>query len=283
MKKIFCLLLLPSLVLTGCTNEITPDEAEDVAADIRAFEGDANSISELKVKSKATVHISGTKERQVNDNKQNESLTFELSTRFNYIYFCELISSKDKVEETESSSEVEQWIYMKKKTLFKATRNKRKGSETKVFSKVETYSKAIKEFSSLFDQYLNRAYELARGTSFLDTSVFSNYLGKYEDDLMYAAKFYSSGSGNLKIVGGAKLDSTDENSNKAKGVGTLSCNWKNYLIKSANLALTISQGDGTNKNDLKTDVAISEKVSKLVIPSYPNLSSYREGNEAPFM
>lgn len=278
MKKIFCLLLLSCFALTGCSSEISPEEADDIAADLRAYEGNINRISELKVKSKSTLHNKGTSNRQLIDNKHNETLTYELSTRFNYIHYFSSTSETDKVEEISNLSETEQWIYMKKKTLIKATRTKTKGSENKTYTKVENYSSAYKVFSTLFDAYLLKAYEQARGTSFLDTSVFSKYLERYENNLVYAAKFYSSGSGNFRIVGGAKLDSSDENSNNAKGVGTLSCSWNNYLLKSANLAFTLSLGDGTNKNDLKTDVAVSENVSKFIIPTYPNLSSFSESS-----
>ena len=279
MKRIACLLFVATFALTGCSKEITSTEAEDIARDIKEYKVDVDSISELKVKCKVSSHTSGTTNRELSDDKHESSETYELSSRFNYIHIYSSYGSKDKVEESSKSNETERWFYMKKKVLYKVYKNKSLGSETKTYSKVEKYSDAIKEFSNIFDTYMPYAYQLARGDYFLEINSFTNLLGDdYTEGMSYAAKFYSSGAGNLRIAGAAKLDEQKDNGFKRTGVGTLSAKWNHYILKNAVLALTINTTDGTNKNDTKLNIALSEKTSTLVIPSYPNLSNYAESS-----
>ena len=277
MKKLLSLLIASLFVLPGCAKEISPEDAEVVAQDIKTHEINPNSISEIKLKEKVSVHISGTKNRELTDYKYTESRTYELSSKFNYIHIVSSHSQKDKVENEDSNSEREEWVYMKNKMLFKATKIKSKGSEQKYYSKIEKYSEAIKEFSKVFDSNVSTVCNEARGTNFLDTSIFDKYVDEeYQDSFSYVAKFYSSGDGNFRVIGAAKVEDNEQEDIKTKGVGTLSCNWNKYLLKKASLALTMTTSDGTNKNDLKYDLALSEKVSSIVIPKYPNISSFAQ-------
>ena len=279
MKRKFCLLFVPLLLLSGCAREISAEQAEEVAGDIKNSSLDINTISELKVKYKNSAHLSGTRNRELVDYKNEFTTTYELSTRFNYIHVYSKQSEADKVESTDSYTENESWYYMRKKVLYKATRRKNKGSETKSYTKVEKYSEAIKEFSYQFDLYMKEAYTVARGTEFLDESLIYNYVdSKYETSFKYGAKFYSSGEGNLRVIGAAKCDNYEYEGIPAKVNGTLSCKWDNYLLKNANLSVNINTDDGTSKNDLKNSHTLSKKVSTLIIPTYPRLSSYAEGN-----
>lgn len=277
MKKIACLLLIGPFILTGCSKEVSPTEAEDIANGIKEYNIDPNSISELKVKYKESSHNNGTTNRELIDKKKDMTRIYELSTRFNYIHTSYSYSNKDKVGNSSLSEERESWFYMKKKVLYKVVRFKTQGNERKTYSKVENYSKAIKEFSKLFDENMAKAYTNAEGKQFLDTDNFVNILGDdYVEGMYYLVKFYSSGAGNLKIAGAAKLDEQKENNITRKGVGTLSAKWNHYILKKAALAFTIKSTDGTSKNDMKINVSYSESVSSLVIPSYPNLSNYAE-------
>lgn len=282
MKKSLIFLFLSALTLTGCSNEITPDEAENVANDIKTYRANIDSISELKVKCKYSYHYNGTSNRELINEKEEVSYTYELSSKFNYIHISSTSSDEDKVGETSNKEEEEQWYYMKRKVLYKVNRRKFKGSETKTYSKVEKYSEAIKEFSNTFDSIMPKAYKVARGEEFLDIDNFEKYFDeKYVSGMNYGAKFYSSGSGNLRVVGAATLKENENNNGKASGVGALTCKWKKYLLSSASLSLTASTSDGTNKNDMKLTVSISEKVNNFFIPTYPKLSNYAEGSSLP--
>lgn len=274
-KRIF--ILIPLLLLSGCAKEINSEKAQEVADDIKKTELNVDTITELKVKYKTSTHLSGSRNRELVDNKSEFTTTYELSTRFNYIHVYTKQSEADKVENTDSYVENEGWYYMKKKVLYKATRTKNKGSETKSYTKVEKYTEAIKEFSYQFDLCLKEAYTIARGTEFLNESIIYNYIdSKYESNIEYAAKFYSGGEGNLRIIGAAKCEEYEYQNIPAKVTGALSCKWDNYLLRSANLTVTINADDGTSKNNLKSSNTISKKVTSLIIPSYPRLSSYAE-------
>ena len=276
MKKKFISLLFVSLfTMSGCASEISPEKAEEVADDIKVYKYDPETISELKVQYKWSAHTEGNLDRKLNDYKKDESHSIELSSKFNYIHLKSKSSTKDKVESEETLHENESWFYMKNRMLFKAYRVKSKGNETKHYSKVEKYSDAINEFSSIFDSYLGGACELARGTVFLDTSIITDNISNLnENQIEYITKFYSSGSGNLRIAGAAKCEDYEFQGVPGKIVGALSASWNKYLLKSATLGITVNATDGTNKNDLKYTVSVTEKVSKLIIPTYPGLSSY---------
>lgn len=279
MKKFFYLLFISAFALTGCSKEISPNDAEKVAADIKNYRTNINAISELKVKCKSSLHYNGTSNRELINEKEESSILYELSSRFYYIHISTSSNGEDKVEKSSDPIEKEQWIYMKKRVLYKAYRTKSKGSETKTYSKVEKYSDAIKEFSSLFDTLMPSAYELARGTEFLDVKNIEDFLDEnYAKGMNYTAKFYSSGAGNLRVVGAASLAKNEAIEGEASGVGTISCKWNKYLLSSANFALQVNTSDGTNKNNMKFTAAISEKVSSLVIPSYPKLSNFAESS-----
>ena len=279
MKKIACLLFISAFALTGCAKEVTPEEADGIANEIKSYRVDTDSVSEFKLKYKSSYHLSGTTNRELSNEKIDISQTYEFSTRFNYIHIYSSESREDKVEESSNTYESEQWYYMKNKVLYKANRTKTKGNEIKKYEKTEKYSEAIKDFSNLFDSLLPSAFEEARGEEFLSTESFDRFLGEdYKEGMTYAAKFYSSGSGNFRIVGAAKLDQEKDGNLTAKGVGTLSCKWNHYVLKNASLALTITSSDGTNKNDMKLNVAFSKKVSTLIIPTYPKLSNFAEVN-----
>lgn len=279
MKKCVCLLFSFLFVLSGCSSEITPKKAEDVVNDIKMHEYNPDSVSVIKVKYKGSYQLKGTNNRQLIDNSAENSYTYELSSRFNYIHIVSNISNKDKIEKTSNESESETWIYMKKKVLYKAHRSKSKGSETKTYTKVEKYSDAIQEFSKEFDKYLAKVVSDAQGKSFCDVDSLEELLGnEKEAKISYAMKFYSSGYGNLRIIGAAKCEEYEMDGVPATGVGTIACNWNKYLLKNANIAFTLNANDGTNKNDLKYSVGINEKVSSLVIPKYPKLSNFAEGN-----
>ena len=276
MKKRFISLLFVSLfALSGCASEITPDKAEEVVEDLKSYKYNVNSISELKVQSKLSLHLDGTLERQLNDNRQDRSYLIELSSKFNYIHIKSKTSNKDKVEDTDSLQENETWIYMRNKVLYRVYRTKSKGREQKSYSTVEKYSSAIKEFSDAFDYSAAQACSEARGSAFLDSSIVSQYVDNLDNyEVEYGAKFYSSGLGNLRIVGAAKCEEYKYSGIPAKVIGALSCNWDKYFVKNATLGITVNISDGTNKSDCKYTVALSEKVSKLIIPTYPGLSSY---------
>ena len=279
MKKRFISLLFVSLfALSGCASEISPDKAEEVADDIKAYNYDAETISELKVQYKWSSYTEGNLDRKLNDYKQEESYNIELSGKFNYIHVKSKTSTKDKVESVEELNESESWFYMKNRMLYKVYRVKSKGNETKKYNKVEKYSEAIKEFSSIFDSYVGGACQLARGTPFLDSSIITDNVSNLsENQIEYIAKFYSSGSGNLRIAGAAKCEDYEFQGVPGKVVGALSASWNKYLLKSATLGITVNATDGTSKNDIKQTVAVTEKVSKLIIPTYPGLSSYANG------
>lgn len=283
MKKILALLFMCSFALAGCSKEVSVNEAEDIANDIKSHITNVDSISELKVKRKFSSHYNGTSNRQLINRKKEDSYIYELSSRFNYIHLRSISSDEDKVEKSSVTSEKEQWFYMKRKVLYKATRTKTKGNETKTYSKVERYSDAIKEFSDLFDNNIRQAYLVAKGEEFLDIDNFEEFVDEeYIKGMSYAAKFYSSGEGNLKVVGAAKLIQDENADGKASGVGTLSCKWNKYLLSSASISFSVKNTDGTNKNDMKFSAAISEKVSNLIIPSYPNLSHFAENSPSYF-
>lgn len=279
MKRFVPFLFICCLSLTGCAAEISPEDAERVAEDIKAYTVRPDLISELKVKFSSTYRLDGTSNRQVVDFKEQNSYTFELSSKYNYIHFSTSSDRKDKVEETSSSSSREEWIFIRKKVLYKAVKDKSIGNEVKTFSRIEKYTSAVSEFSSIFDAYMKKAVENADGKEFLDLDTLTDYIdSEYRSGVKYIAKFYSSGDGNLRIVGGATLDKTTEEGKTAKGAGTLSCKWNDYLLKKAAIGLTVSVTDGTSKNDLKLTVGVNEKVSSFIFPSYPNLNKFAEGN-----
>ena len=277
MKKNYCLLFASIFALSSCSSEITIAQASDVATDIRDYVYDVNSVSTLKFKSNKSVHVKGTLNRAVVDEKIETTSTCELSSRFNYIHFFTKKSETDKVEGNDSPTENEMWIYMKRKVLYVVQRNKSKGQELKYYSKNTNYSDAIKEFSHLFDYTAFGVIHEARNTKYLDSSIIFDYLDKtFEYDVEYAGKYFSSKKGNLKIINAVKCDGYKYEGIPAKMVGAISCKWNKYLIKNAKIALTVNATDGTNKNDLKYTVACSETTSNFVIPTRPNLSSYAE-------
>lgn len=278
MKKYIPILFVFTCCLSGCAKEISPEQADKVAEDIKNRSFNPEAIDSIKVTYKDSYHHEGTVERKVVDTKEAKSIKYELSNKYNYIHITGKTETSDKVEDTKSTNEVEEWIYIKKKVLYKVDRRKSIGSETKTYSKVEDYSKAVSEFSTYYSNFVHYAYEQARGSQYLDmdtlTTIFSE---EYKYDIQYSAKFYSGGEGNLKVVGAAKIDKTYETGQKVKGAGTTACNWKNYFLKNLAIAFTLKVTDGTSKNDSRMNVGITQKVAKLVIPTYPNLNKYAEG------
>ena len=283
MKKILYLLVIPTLALTGCSNKISLEETERIGEEIKNTDVNYNAISDLKVKYVASAKVEGTRNTRVVDNKQDESSTLAVSQRFKYIHMVAKMTTNDGVEQEKDITESETWIYMKNKMLYKVKRDVSKGTETKRYTKIEKYSEAINTFATEYNKNMADAVTNAKGDLFNLSDNVNKYIdSKQEGKFTCAVSSYSSGSGNLRYVCSLKFDQYESGDFMLSGVGTATGKWNKFLLKNFAFALTLTETDGTNKNNLKLNVGVTAKVSKFFIPTYPNLNSYAYMSQTSF-
>lgn len=278
MKKIYGLMLVPVLALSGCVSKITNEEGVKRAQEIAEHKIDTSEIKALKMESKNFIEADVTQDGVRNYFKLDIHTVTEFSKDKSFAHTLMKMSSSsiEGKDKSESQTEVEFWAYVKDEKFVAATRSVLSGKETKIYSEVE--SGAAAAFKVALEGVLGDSLEELQGLEYLPSVQAMLSLSEKEqkeEGMVYKVTAYSGGEGSLVVKG--KVDITEYEGFKGKGSGSIKYAWDNYMIKQVKVSMKAEANDTEKKATGKVAIDSVDNVKFKCRPSYPNLKDYKKG------
>ena len=281
MKKIYGLMLVPVLALSGCASKISNEEAEKRAKEIAAHEVKDEDLNKLRLEGSSSAKFSGKyNEKSYSFEGSTESVSeFSLEKKFAYLSRKESEKTVINGKTVESKEEHESWYYMKGESFFMVSRDVVGGKETKEYSEY-TGAYATAYYASVFGTAKETAIGLLAGTDSLTECV--GMLKQTEKEAKsegctYKVGAYSSGEGSLIIKGKAvatKFEVLEFVEAEGNGSARLKFVWDNYKFVESSYSYSFTAKDSAKKVEGKISGKSNSKVSDKVNLATPDLKGY---------
>ena len=273
MKKSLILLALPALLLSGCSKEISKEDAKKRAQEI--------ADHEVKLDDFKKVHIEdtddGSFEGNVNGTAKSKHV-LEYSTEDKWVH--SVTESEEKQGEETVTYKSEDWVYQDDGKYYVVEYLNNNGTEHKGYSVYQESDPlwAVEKpiFEAAFSAIQTSAFAGLTGKESLKMLI-SKIDGGSLDGVTFDLKYFSTGEGNLTVEG--KTVNTDFELYGYKGevTATVKMGWDKYV-----LAENTAEYEGTLKNEEGKEVKY--KNSNKTTYSYdvtvgkPNLDEYTPAN-----
>lgn len=273
MKKSLILLALPALLLSGCSKEISKEDAKKRAQEIVDHEVKLDDFKKVRVETTTE----GTFEGNVNGS-QKSSYVVEYSVEDKWVHSVSV--SEEKQGEESHKYENEKWVYEEEGKYYVVKRSVTNGVESKI------YSLAQESDGELIWPIEKASFDLE--FSIIQSSTFESLTGKEAlkefikvidggalDGHTFDLKYYSAGEGNLTVEG--KTVNTNYELYGYKGeVTSIGKNaWDKYVVTEVS-----ATEEGTLKNEEGKEVKLNDtqKVTLAydVTVAKPDLSGYQQ-------
>lgn len=278
MKKIYGLMLVPVLALSGCVSKITNEEGVKRAEEIAEHKLDVSEVKALKLESKSLIEADVTEDGVRNYMKiEVENVTeFSKDKSFAHSYTKYAATYIEGKNKNSSSSEAEYWAYVKDEKFVAATRSvDNAGKETKVYSEVG--SAAAATFKASLASLVEGLVPELKAETLLKTAVAilsSTEKEQKEAGMVYKVQAYSGGEGSLVVKG--SVDVTAYEGYKGTGSGKVKYAWDNYMLKEVSVEMKATADDSAKKAKGSVSVSTKESVKLRCRPSYPNLKEFKK-------
>ena len=280
MKKIYGLMLVPVLALSGCVSKITNEEGVKRAEEIAKHEIKDADIQEVALKSKTFLEATVTQDGVKSYMKMDMDFTFEISRKNKFVHYFlggELIEQEGK-DKTSSKGDSEYWLYINKDGEFISAYRTvdEKGKETKTYSVVSSKLAEASFEASLEGVVGAMADNLKAETELAEVSAMLSQTEKEakEEGMTYTVSAYSGGEGSLVVKG--KVDVAAYEGIKCEGSGKVKYVWKDYMLTQVTSSMSASVDNAKDKISGSVKSEINESVKFRVRASQPNLSGYKK-------
>ncbi len=279
MKKIYGLMLIPVLALSGCVSKITKEEGVKRADEILKKKVDLSDTKALRFEADMSMLGDLKQAGKKNYSKVSTSGVMEFSKEKSYFHKLEKDESASETSSSKSNekSEVETWGYVKDDVFITAVRTVNDGKETKKYTEVK--SSAVSAFKAALKGIVGSATaELEAGSKELLETV-KGLLSATEEELKkqgenYTVQAYSGGEGSLVVKASGELNQYEG----IAGTGSASSKyvWDNYILSEVAVEMKGTANDKENKTEGKFEMTMNQKVQFRCRVSYPNLSGYKK-------
>lgn len=273
-RKHLILLALPALMLSGCTKQISGEEAKAKAKEIEEHEVKAEDYKALSANVKMVNSVEGKVEGEQVKQSEEMNVIMEFAVEQSYIHTYSYTKEVDgdKVEE----NLMETWSYIKDDAFYNVTKAKEAGKEeSKTYVKVSG-ADAIK---AAYDAILDNAVKTVLTTAANKETIshVENYAdGKAEEGVQYDFKFYTAGEGNLTAEATAKFTDYIFDGIKTNGTGKVKFGWDKYLMVEEAVTSELHGVDTESDTDATAKIEVNEKLAFEVKAAYPNLDEYKQ-------
>lgn len=273
MKKSLILLALPALLLSGCSKEISKEDAKKRAQEIVDHEVKLDDFKKVRVE----ITSEGTFEGDVNGSEKSTNV-FEYSVEDNWVHSFTIGEQKqgDQTKKYESES----WVYQEEGKYYIVSRDLNGETEKKGYYLFQESDGALlwtveKEmFDSYFASIQLSALSNLDGKESLK-QIISALDGQELSGITFDFKYYSTGEGNLTIEGKTVDTAYEHYGYKGEATATVKTAWDKYVVSENS-----SVEEGTLKNEEGKEVKMkdSSKVAFAydVTVSKPDLSGYEQ-------
>lgn len=278
MKKIYGLLMVPVLALSGCVSKITKEEGIARAKEIAEHKVDASEIKALRIESKMKIEADLTEDKERKYTLMNVEGVTEFSRDKSFAHSLVKTETKSIYGKTTESDkgELESWSYVKDDVFVTAMRTvDEKGKESKVYTEVK--SGAAAAFKLSLEALVKEAVVELQAKEYL-ASVQSMLATTDEEFKKEGAEYkiqaYSGGEGSLVVKGSFTL--TKYEGYEGKGSGSVKYAWDNYLLQEINVQMKAEANDKEKKATGSVELVTQEKVAFRCRVAQPNLKDYKK-------
>ena len=273
-KKHLILLALPALMLSGCTKEISGEEAKAKAKEIADHEVKTEDYKALSANVKMVNSVEGKVEGEQVKQSEEMNIVMEFAVEQSYIhtYSYTKETDGDKVEE----NLMETWAYIKDDAFYSVTKAKEAGKEeSKTYVKVSGADAIKVAYDGILDSTVKTVLTTAANKETI--SNVQNYAdGKAEEGVQYDFKFYTAGEGNLTAEATAKFTDYIFDGIKTNGTGKVKFGWDKYLMVEEAVTSELHGVDTESDTDATAKIEVNEKLAFEVKAAYPNLDEYKQ-------
>jgi len=272
MKKSLILLALPALLLSGCSKEISKEDAKKRAQEIVDHEVKSEDFKKVRIEvveeKKLEGEVSGF---------ENTKQVREYSTDDKWVHSYAVIDGKEG--EQTIKREEESWAYQEDGKYYTVDRVNNNGEEKKAYNVYQETDEMWAVEKALFDT----DFSLIQTLTFGDLTgkealkeLIKTINGETLDGLTFDLKYFSSGEGNLTIEGKTVDTKFELLGYKGEVTSTVKAGWDKYVM-----AENSETSEGTLKNadnkEFKFTGSTKTTYSYEVSVSKPDLSGYQQG------
>lgn len=272
MKKSLILLALPALLLSGCSKEISKEDAKKRAQEIVDHEVKSEDFKKVRIEvveeKKLEGEVSGF---------ENTKQVREYSTDDKWVHSYEVIDGKEG--EQTIKREEESWAYQEDGKYYTVDRVNNNGEEKKAYNVYQETDEMWAVEKALFDT----DFSLIQTLTFGDLTgkealkeLIKTINGETLDGLTFDLKYFSSGEGNLTIEGKTVDTKFELLGYKGEVTSTVKAGWDKYVM-----AENSETSEGTLKNadnkEVKFTGSTKTTYSYEVGVTKPDLSGYQQG------
>ena len=272
MKKSLILLALPALLLSGCSKEISKEDAKKRAQEIVDHEVKSEDFKKVRIEvveeKKLEGEVSGF---------ENTKQVREYSTDDKWVHSYAVIDGKEG--EQTIKREEESWAYQEDGKYYTVDRVNNNGEEKKAYNVYQETDEMWAVEKALFDT----DFSLIQTLTFGDLTgkealkeLIKTINGETLDGLTFDLKYFSSGEGNLTIEGKTVDTKFELLGYKGEVTSTVKAGWDKYVM-----AENSETSEGTLKNadnkEVKFTGSTKTTYSYEVGVTKPDLSGYQQG------
>ncbi len=272
MKKSLILLALPALLLSGCSKEISKEDAKKRAQEIVDHEVKSEDFKKVRIEvveeKKLEGEVSGF---------ENTKQVREYSTDDKWVHSYVVIDGKEG--EQTIKREEESWAYQEEGKYYTVERVNNNGEEKKTYNVYQETDEMWAVEKALFDT----DFSLIQTLTFGDLTgkealkeLIKTINGETLDGLTFDLKYFSSGEGNLTIEGKTVDTKFELLGYKGEVTSTVKAGWDKYVM-----AENSETSEGTLKNadnkEVKFTGSTKTTYSYEVGVTKPDLSGYQQG------
>lgn len=272
MKKSLILLALPALLLSGCSKEISKEDAKKRAQEIVDHEVKLEDFKKVHVETEDEGSIEGN----VNGSQKTKSVV-EYSVEDKWVH--SLSVSEGKEGEEAHKSERESWAYQEDGKYYVVNRSVVDGVEKKTYALYQEtdllweLEKVV--FDATFDGLQVGALGELAGKETLKM-VITAIDGGDTQGTTFDLKYYSTGEGNLTLEGKTVDSAFEVYGYKGEVTSTGKVVYDKYVLAENSMT-----SEGTLKNEEEKEVKYKDSTkvtySYEVTVAKPDLSGYEQG------
>lgn len=272
MKKSLILLALPALLLSGCSKEISKEDAKKRAQEIVDHEVKLEDFKKVRVETVEEKKVEGEA-----SGFENTKQVMEYSTDDKWVHSYEVIDGKEG--EQTIKREEEGWAYQEDGKYYTVQRINNNGEEKKAYNVYQesdpTWAIEKLAFDAAFSLIQTGTFGSLTGKEALKELIKMIDGGAF-DGLTFDLKYFSSGEGNLTVEGKTVDTKYELFGYTGEVTTTAKAGWDKYVM-----AENSESSEGTLKNadnkELKFTGSSKTTYSYEVGVSKPDLSGYEQG------